>query len=103
MKDISKQDTAILQKLAKQIRDMHVNECLDKLFSDFQRWKSGEISSDEIANILHDSEKDLNKNIIKAYDGLSPLAIVDYGIKDRPVSLEGLSEEVQTFIKRHNS
>ena len=100
MTDLTKAQRKALRALAAEVHERDLKRQLEGLAREFDRWRAGELSSGELALLLHEHDDGPAKEMWAYYGNADPGTAVAKAVTDGLLSLDEVHEDVRPFVEK---
>ena len=83
--------------------ETELGRALEELYGDFKRWKTGEIDSFELSDLIHKFHDGPNRRIYLRYTSrLDPRFLVEYALEEGLIQEAAVPKEVWPYLRRRS-
>jgi len=89
-----------LNDLAAQAYELELGRELDRLFHQFEAWKAGQISADELNDLIHKHHNGPSRELYSKYANVQVGLLVAYALVSGLLPQDSVPEEVWPYLQR---
>ena len=95
----SKQERRELRRLSREAHEMELNQSLEALFREFQRWNEGELPAGDLSDAIHSFDRGPSTKLFKLYNGVDEALLVARGIALGLLAEEDVSQPLSQKLE----